>query len=63
MGNGIAHVFAQNDYPLTLVDINPDLLEKGIETISKNMDRQIKKNSSRKKRERKTDKRRKKNKI
>ena len=44
MGNGIAHVFAQHNYPVILVDINPEFLEKGLQTISKNMDRQIKKN-------------------
>ena len=44
MGNGIAHVFAQNNYPVILVDINPEFLEKGLDTISKNMDRLIKKN-------------------
>jgi len=43
MGNGIAHIFAQNGYPVTLVDINPDFLEKGLSSISKNMDRQINK--------------------
>ncbi len=43
MGNGIAHIFAQNGYPVTLVDINPDFLEKGLSSISKNMDRQVNK--------------------
>jgi len=43
MGNGIAHVFAQNDYKVSLVDISSDALTKAIETISKNLDRQIKK--------------------
>ncbi|OJJ18294.1 3-hydroxybutyryl-CoA dehydrogenase [marine bacterium AO1-C] len=43
MGNGIAHVFAQNDYKVHLIDINADALEKAIATISKNLDRQIKK--------------------
>jgi len=43
MGNGIAHVFAQSNYPVMLVDIDPDFLEKGLQTISKNMDRQVKK--------------------
>lgn len=43
MGNGIAHVFAQNGFIVYLCDLNPDLLKKGIETISKNLDRQIKK--------------------
>ena len=44
MGNGIAHIFAQSEYPITLVDINPEILEKGMNLISKNMDRQVKKN-------------------
>ena len=44
MGNGITHVFSQNKYQVILVDINLDLLEKGLDTISKNMDRLIKKN-------------------
>jgi 3-hydroxybutyryl-CoA dehydrogenase len=43
MGNGIAHVFAQNGFIVYLCDLNSDLLKKGIETISKNLDRQIKK--------------------
>lgn len=43
MGNGIAHVFAQNDYQVSLVDIAPEALEKALATISKNLDRQIKK--------------------
>jgi len=44
MGNGISHIFAQSEYPITLVDINPEFLEKGMNLISKNMDRQVKKN-------------------
>ncbi|HAS40470.1 MAG TPA: 3-hydroxybutyryl-CoA dehydrogenase [Microscillaceae bacterium] len=43
MGNGIAHVFAQNDYSVHLIDINADALEKAMATISKNLDRQVKK--------------------
>ena len=43
MGNGIAHVFAQNDYKVTLIDISQDALDKGIATITKNLDRQVKK--------------------
>ena len=43
MGNGIAHVFAQNGYKVILVDLSKDLLSKAIETISKNLDRQVKK--------------------
>jgi 3-hydroxybutyryl-CoA dehydrogenase len=39
MGNGIAHVFAQNGYPTVLVDVNGDALKKAIATIEKNLDR------------------------
>lgn len=41
MGNGIAHVFAQNGYQIHLIDINKENLEKGITNISKNLDRMI----------------------
>lgn len=41
MGNGIAHVFAQSGYPVTLVDIRQEALDKAIDTITKNMDRQV----------------------
>lgn len=41
MGNGIAHVFAQNGFTVTLVDINARQLEKAVETIGKNIGRQI----------------------
>ncbi|MCB9251535.1 MAG: 3-hydroxybutyryl-CoA dehydrogenase [Flavobacteriales bacterium] len=41
MGNGIAHVFAQNNYSVSLVDVNPAALEKALANISKNFDRQI----------------------
>ncbi len=43
MGNGIAHVFAQNDFEVNLVDISDDALDRGIQTITKNLDRMIKK--------------------
>ncbi|NOZ47488.1 MAG: 3-hydroxybutyryl-CoA dehydrogenase [Chlorobi bacterium] len=43
MGNGIAHVFAQNGYKVSLIDISEKALEKAIATIAKNLDRQIKK--------------------
>ncbi|MFN3444944.1 MAG: 3-hydroxyacyl-CoA dehydrogenase family protein [Bacteroidia bacterium] len=43
MGNGIAHVFAQNNYKVSLVDVNEGALKKAIETIGKNMDRQVSK--------------------
>ena len=41
MGNGIAHVFAQNGYQVHLVDISQAALEKGLATISKNLDRML----------------------
>jgi 3-hydroxybutyryl-CoA dehydrogenase len=41
MGNGIAHVFAQSGYKVKLVDVNASQLENAIQTISKNIDRQI----------------------
>ncbi len=41
MGNGIAHVFAQHGYEVSLIDIKAEFLEKGLATISKNMDRQV----------------------
>jgi len=43
MGNGIAHVFAQNGFDVTMIDVSPDALEKGKGTIAANLDRQIKK--------------------
>ena len=43
MGNGIAHVFAQYGFGVTLTDINEAALGKAIETISKNADRQVSK--------------------
>jgi 3-hydroxybutyryl-CoA dehydrogenase len=43
MGNGIAHVFAQSGFPVTVVDVSSDALEKGMATIEKNLDRQVKK--------------------
>lgn len=43
MGNGIAHVFAQNGFNVSFVDISEKALADGLEKISKNIDRQIKK--------------------
>lgn len=43
MGNGIAHVFAQTGFDVTLIDVNPAVLEKAVATIGGNLDRQIKK--------------------
>ena len=45
MGNGIAHVFAQNNYQVNLIDVSQDQLNKALATIEKNLDRQIAKNS------------------
>lgn len=46
MGNGIAHVFAQAGFTVTLIDVNAAQLEKAIATIGKNFDRQIAKGTS-----------------
>lgn len=43
MGNGIAHVFAQHGYKVTLIDISDVQLQKAIATIGKNLDRQVSK--------------------
>jgi 3-hydroxybutyryl-CoA dehydrogenase len=45
MGNGIAHVFAQNGFDVTMIDVAADALERGKATIASNLDRQIKKGS------------------
>lgn len=45
MGNGIAHVFAQYGFLVTLIDVNQIQLDKAIATISKNLDRQVAKSS------------------
>ena len=41
MGNGIAHAFAQSGFKVQLIDVSETALKKGIETISKNLDRQV----------------------
>ena len=41
MGNGIAHVFAQAGFQVSLIDISTDQLNKALATIAKNFDRQI----------------------
>ena len=38
MGNGIAHAFAQSGYSVNLVDISADVLDRSINTITKNLD-------------------------
>ena len=45
MGNGIAHVFAQNGFSVALVDVSQEQLNKAIDTIIKNFDRQVAKGS------------------
>lgn len=45
MGNGIAHTFAQFGYSVLIIDIKKEFLDKAIDTISKNLDRQVKKDS------------------
>ena len=44
MGNGIAHVFAQHHFNVSLIDISQEALDKGLQTITKNLDRQLAKN-------------------
>ncbi len=41
MGNGIAHTFAQSGYKVQLIDINEAALKRGLDTISKNLDRMV----------------------
>ncbi len=43
MGNGIAHVFALKGFNVNLVEMNTELADKAVDTISKNLDRQVKK--------------------
>ena len=43
MGNGIAHVFASKGWEVTLIDVVQAQLDKALATITKNMDRQVKK--------------------
>ncbi len=43
MGNGIAHVFAQHGFQVSLIDINEIALEKALGTIEKNLERQVSK--------------------
>jgi 3-hydroxybutyryl-CoA dehydrogenase len=46
MGNGIAHVFAQNGFKVTIVDVSLAQLDKAVANISKNFDRQIAKGTA-----------------
>ena len=41
MGNGIAHVFAQNGFKVNLIDISQDALDRALKTIEKNLDRML----------------------
>jgi 3-hydroxybutyryl-CoA dehydrogenase len=44
MGNGIAHVFARKGFSVALCDVQQVLLDRGLEMISKNLDREVAKN-------------------
>ena len=43
MGNGIAHVFAQSNHKVLLVDLSQSILDNAMKTISSNLNRQVKK--------------------
>lgn len=43
MGNGIAHIFAQNNYKVQLIDISKEILDKAFSVIKNNFQRQVKK--------------------
>ena len=43
MGNGIAHVFARSGYKVILRDVEKRFLDRGLETIARNLDREVKK--------------------
>jgi 3-hydroxybutyryl-CoA dehydrogenase len=44
MGNGIAHLFARSGYSIVLCDVEQRFLDRGVETIGKNLDREVAKN-------------------
>src|SRR5208337_210900 len=44
MGNGIAHVFAKGGYNVVLVDVAQGFVDRGLQTISKNLEREVAKN-------------------
>src|SRR6202051_4438104 len=44
MGNGIAHVFARRGFDVILCDVEQRFLDRGLETIAKNLDREVTKN-------------------
>lgn len=54
MGNGIAHVFAQHAFEVHLVDVSESKLQKAIDTIDKNLDRQVAKEIIRKEKKEET---------
>ena len=41
MGNGIAHVFAKSGYSVVLVDVSEHFLQRGMQTITKNLEREV----------------------
>jgi 3-hydroxyacyl-CoA dehydrogenase len=41
MGNGISHVFAQHGYNVSMMDVSADALQRALNTIAKNLDRQL----------------------
>ncbi len=43
MGNGIAHVFAQTGFNVMLIDVKQEFIDRAIQTISSNLERQVKK--------------------
>ena len=43
MGNGIAHIFSQNGFKVTIIDIKQEFLDRALEIIKKNMGRELKK--------------------
>jgi len=53
MGNGIAHTFAQSGFQVHLVDVSQEALDKGLKTITTNLDRIIAKGNLTKNRNRK----------
>src|SRR5258707_628345 len=44
MGNGIAHVFARSGFAVVLCDVEQRFLDRGLDTIGKNLDREVAKN-------------------
>jgi len=46
MGNGIAHVFARNGYQVTLCDVEQRFLDRALETIARNLDREVAKSKA-----------------